>query len=134
LRILDLTIPPSLVARADQVMDQSAITPRPRGPALHGNSARAADAEAGASTATTATASTRTTKATLMIPPYTPVRAECCERISDRVTHERGAHRRSMKMALSWDAADWLTSSSLGTVSPRLSMTWEPFGTPHCCP
>jgi RNA-directed DNA polymerase len=26
------------------------------------------------------------------------------------------------------------TSSSLGTASPRLSMTWEPFGTPHCCP
>src|SRR4029453_14842531 len=31
-------------------------------------------------------------------------------------------------------AAGWLTSSSLlGTASPRLSMTWEPFGTPHCC-
>jgi hypothetical protein len=50
--------------------------PRPRGPALHGNSARAADAEAGASTATTATASTGTTEATLMIPPSLLLRAD----------------------------------------------------------
>jgi hypothetical protein len=56
--------------------EKARITPRFRGPALHGNSARAADAEAGASTSTTATASTRTTEATLMISPSLLARAD----------------------------------------------------------
>jgi hypothetical protein len=56
--------------------EKSRITPRPRGPALYGNSARPAGDEAGASTSTSATASTRTTEATMMIPPSLLVRAD----------------------------------------------------------
>jgi hypothetical protein len=51
-----------------------------------------------------------------------------------RVGHERGAHPRSMKMAVSSArrrpnnvAVTWYRESGS-------SMTWEPFGTPHCCP
>jgi len=63
-----------------------------------------------------------------------PAVAPAARGSNDQVGHERGAHPRSMKMALSLLGRRPVNVVVTWYRESGSSMTWEPFGTPHCCP